>query len=168
MNKLFDLNKLIILLKKEEKQFNLKKNIDEIIHRNGILFSTKKALKNMEILNFIEKDAYYMEKMYKNSNYRSVEILTGIDIPLINDEFLNKWKKLNLFEIFQNQKEAFLNKVCSLVKEMKDFNILFKLLNRSNNKDEKDYENLSISKMQTTFEFLMATYSKEKCPNFND
>ena len=169
LNKLIELNKLIIFLKKEEKQFNLKKNIDEIIHRNAILFSTKKALKNMEILNFIEKDVYYMEKMYKNSNNRSVDILTGIDIPLINDEFLNKWKKINLFEIFQNQIEIFLNKVCSLVKEMKDFNILFKLLNQNEKEDDKiEYENLSISKMQTTFELLMPTYSKEKCPNFKN
>ena len=169
LDKLFSLRKVAEFLKKEEKGFNMKRNIDEIIHTNGINFSLEKRFKNMELLNFIENDVYYQEMKYKKSNQRSVDILTGIDIKLINDEFLNKWKKLKLFSIFQYQEESFINKVCSLIKEMKFFNFLFKLLNK-NEKDipQKEYDSLTISKMQNKFEILFPTYTQKECPTFND
>ena len=170
LDKLILLSKLISLLKKEEPKFDFKKNIEEIIHKNGIYFSLFKKLKNMDILNFIENDIYYKDKLYNNQKYRSVDILSGIDASLINEEFIKKWKKLKMFTIFQNQKEIFLNKVTSLIKDMKDFNILFKLLNQSDKEDKgkKEYDNLTISKMQAAFEVLIPTYSPEKCPNFED
>ena len=164
LEKLISLSKLIILLQKELPKFNIKNNIDEIIHRTAINLSKEKKLKNMEILNFIEKNIYYKEKIYKNTNYRSVEILSGIEIASINDEFLNKWKKLKFFTIFQSQREFFINKVCKLIKEMKYFNLLFILLQE--NDDIIDYDYLIISNMKTVFEVLIPTYSPEKCPNF--
>ena len=169
LDKLFELKKVIELLKKEEKNFFMKNNIDEIINRNDITFSIEKKFNNMEILNFMEKDVYYKENKYKKSNQRSVDILSGIDIALINDEFINKWKSLKLFSVFQNKQETFINKVCSLIKEMKYFNLLFQLLNENEeNNDKKEYDSTTISKMQTTFEILIPTYIPEACPTFND
>ena len=169
LDKLFSLSKIIDYLKKEEHKFIIKKNINEVIHQSGIFFSTHKKFNNIEILNFIENDHYYTNRNYHQTNYISIDILTGIDISLINDEFLKKWKKLDLFSIFENQKEIFISKVCSLVKDMKYFNVLFKLLNKNNEDDvKKEYDITSISKMQSTFEILMPTYSPEKCPNFSN
>ena len=132
LDKLFSLAKLISFLKKEQKEFVLKMNIDEIIHKNGINLSKQEKLKNIEILNFIENDTYYKDKIYSNNlNYRSLEVLSGINASSIDDEFINKWKQLKMFKIFENQKKAFITQVCNLIKEMNYFGTLFVLLNQS-------------------------------------
>lgn len=171
LDKLLSLSQIISLLKKEHKNFKLKMNIDELIHKSGIKLSILGKVNNMVLLNFIEKDTYYHEKTYINNNQiRSVEVLSGIDITKINEEFYKKWKKLNFFKIFEKQKDLFLDKICCLIKEMNQFNILFKLLDQ--NTDEKDkkiiYDVTTLLKLQTAFEKLMPTYSEEKCPNFID
>ena len=171
LNKLLSLNKIVSLLKSEDKNYKLKYNVDEIVHRSGINLSILGKVNNMELLNFIEKDIYYTDKIYNNNNQvRSLEVLSGLDISKANEEFFQKWKKLNFFKIFEKQKELFLDKVCRLIKDMSQFNILFKLLdqNTDENKKEINYDYTTILKMQTTFEILMPTYSEENCPNFID
>ena len=169
LDKLFSLAKLISFLKKEQKEFVLKMNIDEIIHKNGINLSKQEKLKNIEILNFIENDTYYKDKIYSNNlNYRSLEVLSGINASSIDDEFINKWKQLKMFKIFENQKKAFITQVCNLIKEMNYFGTLFVLLNQSDNNNKKEFDQNAISTMQTKFETLISTYSPEKCPHFID
>ena len=168
-DKLFSLAKLNSFLKKEEKDFNIKTNIDEIIHKNGINLSKQGKLSNIDILNFIENDIYYRDKIYSNnSNYRSLEVLSGIKASSIDEEFINKWKQLKMLKIFENQKKAYFNEVCNLVKEMNYFNTLFVLLNQSDNNNKKEFDPNAISTMQTKFETLISTYSPEKCPHFID
>ena len=123
--------KKIINLLKEEKQIIFKINIDEIIHNNGISLSIQGKLTNIEILNFIDNDIYYKEKKYANSNHRSIDILSGIDITKINQDFWQKWKKIKIFQIFENQKESLIIKICNLIQDLSHFNILFDLLNQS-------------------------------------
>ena len=169
LDKLFSLAKLISFLKKEVKEFSFKMNIDEIIHKSGINLSKQGKLKNIEILNFIENDIYYKDKIYSNNlNYRSLEVLSGINASSIDEEFFNKWKQLKMFKIFENQKKAFITQVCNLVKEMNYFNTLFVLLNQSDNDNKKEFDQNAISTMQTKFETLISTYSPEKCPHFID
>jgi len=171
LDKLLSLNQIISLLKKEDKNYKLKMNMDELIHKSGINLSILGKVNNMELLKFIEKDSYYTDKIYNNNNQvRSLEVLSGLDLTKVNEEFFQKWKKLNFFKIFEKQKELFLDKVCRLIKEMSQFSILFKLLdqNTNENSQEKTYDVTTLLKMQTTFEILMQTYSEEKCPNFID
>ena len=50
INKLRSLNVLVNILKKDEPKFLFKKNIDEIIHQNGIFYSQHRKFTNIEIL----------------------------------------------------------------------------------------------------------------------
>ena len=169
---MISLNKIIDFLKKIDKNFlNLKRKLDELIHQNGINFSKLGKLKNLALLHFIEKDTYYIDNIYaKKNECRSVEILSGIDVKLINYEFLKKWKNLNFFKIFQNQKESFINKICKLINDISDFSILYKLLNKNKdeNEDKIELDTESILRMQATFEELMFVCPPEKYPNILD
>ena len=164
LDKLIILSKIIALLKKECKRFILKQNINEVIHFNGIIFANKGKLKNIELLNFIEQDDYYKKKI---SDYCSVDILSGIDISSINNEFLKKWREINFFQIFYDKKQPFLNKICDLI-DINHFNLIFDLLNE--NSDVKDEEKIfnrdSILKMQEMFDNFFYDYSPENNPNF--
>ena len=168
LDKLFSLKDLIINLRKVDNKFyNIK--IEEIIHNNIISLSQKKKLNNIELLNFIEKDTYYKDKQYLNSDNRTVDILSGIDIATVNEEFLKKWKELKFFEIFKNKKDLFIDKVCSLINDMNHFNYLFILLNQSKEDNEKTYDECTIKKMQEKYlEFLKLTDSPEKCDDVVD
>ena len=74
-----------------------------------------------------------------------------------------------MFEIFNTQKESFINKVCSLVSKMSEFDTLLKLLNKNeNDKDEKEFDKNTILKTQSTLDSLIPTYSPDTCPQFND
>ena len=164
LNKLITLKTIVDLIKKEDKKFSLKQNIDELIHNNGIFFSQMHKLKNIEILNFIEQDPYFNEGRTK---YISVDILSGIDLSSINDEFLKKWRQLNFFNIFKEKKEEFLNKICNLI-DVNNFNLLFTLFNRNSDikNDKKEFDEDTIMKMQNLLENYLYQYLPEKCPNF--
>ena len=169
IDKLIVLNEIINYLQKEEKGFSFHKNLDELIYDTGINLSNKKSLKNKSVLDIIENVNFYHDKLYNNPEYRSVEILSSIDVSKIDEDFIKKWKKLKLFEIFNKQNDSFINKVCSLVQKMSEFDTLLELLNKNeNDKEEKDYDKNTILKTQSTLERLIPTYSPEGCPNFND
>ena len=168
LDKLFVIKNIITLLADRDKNFAFKINMNEIIHKSGLYFSNMGKFKNKQILDFIENDIYYKEKKYEKTDFRSVDILSGIDISSINEEFIKYWKKLNFFKIFQYKKENFVDKVCSLITNIDNLNILFQLLNKSKEEDEKEYDNYSIKKMQTTFEELLYSSSIEKSKNFKN
>ena len=167
LGKLFSLRKIIQI---NNLNLSEKININQIIYQSGIYLSNKKIINNIEILNFIEKDNYYNDKTYQINKHISVDILTGINISLINDDFLKQWKKLKMFTIFEYQEKEFITKVCSLVKDIQYFNILFKLLNKNKNEDDvkKEYDTTLISIMQSTFVNLMKKdCSTENFPNLD-
>ena len=166
LGKLFSLRKIIQINNLNDSKIN----INQIIYQSGIYLSNKKIINNIEILNFIEKDNYYNDKTYQINKHISVDILTGINISLINDDFLKQWKKLKMFTIFEYQEKEFITKVCSLVKDIQYFNILFKLLNKNKNEDDvkKEYDTTLISIMQSTFVNLMKKdCSTENFPNLD-
>jgi len=146
-----------------DKSFEYKDNLNELIHVNGMHLIKKGLLKNINLLEFIKKDIYFHDKKYESK--RSIDILNGIDISSLEKNFFKKWKNINFNIIFRNNFINFMRKIALLIKEMKDFGLLFSFYSFYQ-EDEYNYE--SISYMQKRFIEIINTYSNKKCPNFID
>ena len=139
---------------------NLKNDIIKIVHENGLLFASNGKLKNTNLLDFItSKDEYYILPAYKK--LRSPEILNGLDISSFDDEFYKKWKSINWNDIFKEQKFSFYEKVLSFIKDLNDFNILYKLFDLS-----QIQENALIEQLQRKILELYKNYNPKNHLNF--
>ena len=163
LNKLILLKRIIKIIRKYQYYFKTKFSIDVLIHENGLNFVNNKKLKNNELLNFIQNDDFYLIKQYDKAIYRPLQILDGIEISSINDDFFDKWKNMNFDIIFESQKEKFFKKISLFINEMKDFSLLFSFYQIS---IENDYTYDAILYMQNRFVEIFNTYTDEKCPNF--
>ena len=149
--------------KNHDSSFQCKGNLNEIIHDNGVNLAKKGLLKNVDLLEFIKTDIYFHDKKYESK--RSIEIINGIDISKLENNFFKIWKNLNFSVIFRNNFNDFLKKIALLIKEMKDFGLLFSFYNFY---QDKEYKTEYISCMQKRYIEIFNTYSKEKYPDFND
>ena len=114
-------------IKKIDKHFKIK-DLDNAIHKTGLKFINIGKFKTKQILDFIQEDVYYIDKIFEKSSEREINILKNIKIEEIDEEFIKKWNNLDLSTIFKKQENNFYSIICSLVKNVKDFNILYKLL----------------------------------------
>ena len=144
--------------------YEIKVNINEIIHDTGMKLYKEKKLKNSDLLNFIRKDFYFNDsKYFGNKRYRPIEILNGFEFDSFDDNLFFEWKKLEWKKIFDEYN--FLDKIFNSINDMAHFNILFKLLDISKNSEEQDFSEKSLIKMQKKFSELMA---KPEKPNNED
>ena len=157
------LNNIIVTLKALDKDFKCQKNMDLIIHDTGLNLVKNGLLKNKQLLDFIRQDVFYQSKLYKNPMYKPLNVFDGIDILTLDDKFYENWRKMEFYKIFEANFSDFTDKIASLIKEMKDFKILLKLL--SSEKGTNEITQYMIT-LQKRFIELYNTYSKEKCPNF--
>jgi len=157
------LNNIIYNYKKYDSSFQCKDNIDELIHQNGIFLAKKGLLKNINLLEFIEYDTYFHNKKYESK--RTIDILNGIDISSLEKNFFKKWKNINFYNVFSNNFKSFMRKIALLIKEMKNFGLLFSFYDFY---QDSEYKYESIFYMQKRFIEKFHTYSNEKCPNFTD
>jgi len=155
---LFHLKKIYQLIEKLNDFKNIKiKNFDNIIHKNGLELSKINKLKNIEILEFINK-----EINFKIFNETTIDILDGLDASTFNNEFYKKWKEFNLNEIFGNQYREFLEKIANIIKDIKNFKILLKLFNISKDDESKEFHLKAINIMQNKYiELLQNNYINE-------
>ena len=117
-------------------------------------------MKNNHLLDFsISKEEYYISSTYKK--FRSPEILNGLDISSFDDDFYKKWKAINWNEIFKEQKFSFYEKILTFIKDLNDFNILYKLFDLNEIKD-----NFVIELLQKKILELYKIYNPEKHLNF--
>ena len=65
IDNLFYIKELIGFMKSNNKQYEIGKDIDKLIHETGLILSKEHKLKNIEILNFISNDDYYNSIKYK-------------------------------------------------------------------------------------------------------
>jgi predicted transcriptional regulator len=161
LDNLMTIKKIVIIIQTMiDKKFNIKKDLDKIIHENGIIFSKKGQLKNIKLLNFIQQDDYYTNEKCNNNIFRSLDILDGIDVSALKEEkekeeFFKKWKNFDFYKMFETQKSEFLKKIASLIKEIKYFEFLFKLYDMEN-----DPKKECIEEVQKRFGELIQTYPK--------
>ena len=164
LNNLILLKGIIEAIKKSDNKFKIKyKKFDSLIHDNGLAFVKSGKLKNKELLEFIQIDEFYHNKQYDKAIYRPLEILDGIDISSLNEDFFDIWKNMKFNKIFDSQKDEFLKKISTFINEMKDFSLLFSFYQIS---IENDYSYDAISDMQNRFIEIFNTYSDKECPNF--
>ena len=158
------LNDIILAIKKMDKKYQTNYRIEFLIHDTTLALIEKKKLSNMEILDFISKDNYYTDKQYKKMNmYRPLKVFNGIDISSIDEKFFEKWNEINFNEIFEEQFDDFSKKIASLINEMKNFKLLFKLFKIDINKDPP-YQ--YIKAIKERFIEIFETYYKNICIDF--
>ena len=157
------LNNIIVSLRAMDRDFKCQKKMDSIIHETGLNLVKNGLLKNNQLLEFIRQDDFYQNKLYKNPLYKQLNVFDGIDIATLDDKFFELWRKMDFYKIFESNFGHFIEKITSLVKEMKDFKVLLRLF-----RNEKDTNSttLYMNALQKRFIELYNTYSKEKCPNF--
>ena len=166
LNNLFYLKDIISFSEHNIKDFALKDiNLNRIIHENGLDFAFKGELKNLNLLEFIEKDEFYNNINYSKKQYRSLNILKGLDIKEFDEAFYSKWKKINWKSIFNEQYIYFLEKISGLIFNKKYFKIMFKLFNLSGNDLLYDFHPHGITLLQKKFIELYKNYIPE---NDND
>ena len=162
------IQKIVKFMKENiESKFEIK-GLNEVIHETGLKLSKYHSLKNKDILEFIKEDEYYNSKDYNKKVYRPLDILNGLDIYTFDEQFYLNWKTINWYQIFKEQYNDFIKKVFDLIKDMKDFNILYKLFDISKNKNQPDYHPNCLRLMQTKFFELIKNYDQQKCPNLKD
>ena len=159
------LSDIFNMIRKMDNNFKLKID-DTIVHETGLNMIKEGKLKNKGVLVFISKDIFYNDKKYKtNKMYRPLEVFDGIDISTLEDDFYNIWQTINFKNMFDSQLNEFSNKIASLVREMKDFGLLFKLFNINNGEPMNHQYGETLKKRFTE---LLNTYSNKTCPNFID
>ena len=149
--------------KRFDKSFQCKDNLNELIHETGMHLIKKGLLKNIEVLEFIIADIYFHDENFVDR--RSLDILKGIDIFSLEKNFFKTWKSINFYHIFKNNFNEFLKQIALLIKEIKDFGLLFSFYNFF---QDVDYKYESIYCMQKRFAEIFDTYSNEKCVNLID
>ena len=90
--------------------------MDSLLHDNGLNFVKNKKLKNKGLLEFIQIDDFYHNRLYDKAIYRPLEIFDGIEIsPSLNEEFFDMWKQMHFDKIFESQKDKFYKKISSFI-----------------------------------------------------
>ena len=168
MKKLIIIKDLICELKKYYESFKLKKeDINKNIHNTGVALCKRGKFNNIDILYFIKQDECYLCGLKNFENNGFLNIFEKLDINKINEEFLKKWKTINWVYIFKNEYLVFAKKIISLVKEMKYFHLLLKLLLLPAEKLRKKQPDL-INMLQYKFIEILSPNIKEQYPNYTN
>ena len=160
------INKLIIEIKKHYKNFDFKynnKDMDLIIHDTGIDIINRGEMKSNEILKFIKNDIFFTSNAYKKDFFRPLTILNKISIESIDEQFFKIWHTIKFNEIYSEWMEDFYKTLANLIKNIKDFGLLYKLFLIY---DAKKYDNDSLKTMKQKYINLLQTLEKEKYKNF--
>ena len=150
------------------KEFEIKyedKEISLIIHETGIELIKRKEMKNNEILNFIKNDEYFNKSEYEKAAYRPLEVLEGINIETLDEEFFKNWIRINFNNIFVKWLNEFYEKITSLIKDMKYFGLLYKFFLIYN---AKEYKSEILLIMKKKYMDLLPNCNIENCLNFNE
>ena len=159
------LNQIINSIKKVHLKFQIEYKIDNLIHETALELIKKKKFTNLQILDFISKDDFYNNDKYKNDAYRNIDVFDGIDITSLNDEFFKKWNEIDFFKMFEEKQKEYSNKIGSLINDMKDFKLLFKLFKIEIEKNNP-FDYIDIIKQK--YLDLYDTYDEKTCKDFFD
>ena len=164
LNNLINIKLIVECILEIDKKFQCKYKIDKVIHENILFFAMTKKIKNKEILEFIQKDEFYMNKSHRKGD-RPLDIFEGLEIESLDDQFFIQWKTINFEKIFDSQFTEFLQKIASFIKEMKYFSLFFKFYCFN---EEKEISNECITIMQKKYKEIFHTKIIDDCPDFLD
>jgi len=163
LNNCIQLNNIIFILREYNNDFKLNNNMNKEVLKIGLDFSKNKNFENLELLEFITKNTYYKEYNYEKAIYRDINILNGIKIDSIDDKFKEKWKDINWILIFKSQEKLFFDNICSLPKNLEQFNLLFELLY-----EDKKYEYYKSDILTNIQKKLLVQCSKSSNAELNE
>ena len=142
-----------------------------IYHNRGIQLIYAGELKNEEILDFISLDFYFSERYKDYKSYKDVRpystIIKGLNFETMTEAFYERWHKLNLFRIFNFDKNNFKKCLIEKVTEIKDFGKLLKLFDYKN-PDIFDSVNTRMSLEIKFQKIFSSTFKYETCPNYKE
>ena len=147
-------------IKKLYKSFIIK-DLDDKIHKTGIKLINDNAMNNCQILDFIQNDIYYTNKIYESSNERDFNILKKLNVEEMNEDFIKQWKKINFGEICKKQEQQFYNIVCSLITKFSQIDLLIQLLYENKQFDQKE----AIKAITDTFANIFINCPKKEIVN---
>ena len=111
----------------DKREIEIKKDINKIIFETCLTQAKKGKMTNLELIDSI------IQKLIKIGLVKeSLEIIPDLNIEKFDKIFYEKWKKINWIEKFENNENLFsifTDKVLGLVTNLKDFDVLFNLLN---------------------------------------
>ena len=143
----FQIVKMVAIHKGVYKYGELATNVNEKL----LKYALEGKLINMNLLLFMETT--FLVNLDK-------KVLNNIDMDLINDKFIKKFKEIKWEGLLNIKKDSFINQVCLLTKNIKNFGKLFLLFDF--NKDiNKDQMNL----IKEIFIDLLDTYNEKECNN---
>ena len=161
LNNLVLIDKCITAYKEVDK--NLKISIHKDVINAVVIMVNQGKLKNIELLNFLKENIYFRNNKYSSLEYRPIEILDGIDLENINEDFYKLWDEVNIFKIFSILETKPKAKIIDKINHMKDFGKLLRLFNFQ---DKKIIDKAIIILFYRKFASLTKSYTKESCPNF--
>ena len=162
------INKLVELIKKNDKKFEFKYQDNEmsfVIHDTGINLIKTGKMKNKEILDFINSDMYFTCSKFEKSFYRPIVIFNSLDIKTLDEKFFNYWNTINFNKMFSFCMNDFYKTLANLIKDMKDFHILLKLYLFNN---EKEYKIEAAKILKEKYIELFPNLQMENSPDFVD
>ena len=143
------------------------KKIELLYHETGINLIKRKELKNIEIVCFMKNDSIFYDEKYESLKYRPLEIFDGIEIETLDENFFEEWKNLDFKKMFPTiYFDKFRDKICSLIKDMKYFGLLYKFFSFKNMNENNILNNYL--EIKEAYVRLLPSYKKDKCSNFYD
>ena len=158
-----DINNLFEI-KEVTKSLNIEiqKDINKSIFETGLSLSEKGKITNLEILDIINK-------LIKDERKKeSIEILSKLNIKNFNEDFYKEWNKVSWFKVYEKYIKVFIDKILGLIKNVKDFDILFKLFNISDKENIIKIYASTLETMQIKFIELLQNYDNKENINFNE
>jgi len=169
LDNLLTIQKIMELAKRNYNVHEEGIDINKYIQETRIYFLNLKKLNNIQIFKLVTDDNNYKANSKFIKNPKCLEVFDGLDISSISKEDKEICKTINWFEVFGEEYINFVNKICSLINDINDFNKLFIILN-INIKEfllPKEYTLQLIKLLQNKyFDLKQKTYKEGHCPNF--
>jgi len=126
------------------------KEINDSIHDVGVSLSIKNRLLNDEILNFIEKDIYYINEKYDNHSKRDLNVFKYFKIDDEKKKGFSKFVELKLYSKFKNDSKTFYKNFIDKFLILDDISILFELFPKE--ELDSDFINVFLDKIPKLYQ----------------
>ena len=154
-------------MKTYDESFGIKKNIKRYIHDTGIELCKLGKMNNMEILDFVKKDDFFLPNTSFIKGPTSADIFSKLNVRSMDDDFLKEYKKVKWEVIYGEGYLRFAKKIIDLIKHVNDLGLLYELLNISElNKSNDDLLIMIQNHYIDLYNSIKETYKNEDCPNF--
>jgi len=164
-----DFNKIILIYKiskyiKEKDETSKMQKVDvflKYVHDKGYENTIQHKLTNEDILNYIENDDYFNDSNNNVYQEQFFEVIQYFDLSKMNDEFINKCKKIDWSKKYGKKKDTFYKNLFAILKDIQYLGILLKLCEKN-----KDYDEEFITNIFSKLEKMAPNFDLNKCPDF--